>query len=421
MKTIEPRQTIDAALDLPGSKSMTHRALISAALANGSSRIESALLSEDTLYTLKALQALGVAIETDNTSLLVSGARGGLGLHHPEKTVFIGNSGTSMRLLLSVAALGSGPIILDGSPRMRQRPIAPLVDALRTLGSAITYMGREGCPPVRVEAAGIQGGDVQIPGGESSQYISSLLLAAPFARDTLRIDIPGRLLSRPYVDMTLAVMGAFGVRVMQEADQTFIVPRGQTYRARTFTVEADVSSASYFWAAAAVTGGSVTTRNVRPFGTRQGDIGFLDLLEAMGCTVIREKSAVTVRGGSLTGIDADMGAMPDMVPTLAAVAPFAAGKTRIRNVPHLRHKESDRLRCVAQEWRRLGATIDELQDGLVIHGGQKLRGAIVDPHDDHRLAMSLAVMGLRTPDLRVLDETCVRKSFPGFWTAFDAL
>jgi len=421
MKTIEPKRSVHAALDLPGSKSMTHRALIAAALAEGPSLIEAPLFSEDTRYTLDALRFMGASVQPSGDDLAVAGINGGVALPSPEATLFLGNSGTSMRLLLSVAALGHGRLTLDGSERMRERPLAPLVEALRALGAAISYAGRPGCPPVRLEARGLDGGTVKIPAAESSQYLSSLLLAAPYARDTVEIEAVGPLLSRPYVDMTRFVMEAFGVRVESSGPQSFLVPKERRYHGRRFRIEADLSSASYFWAAAAVTGGSVTIRNVRPFETCQGDVGFLDLLEAMGCAVLKEPDAVTVQGGPLEGIEADMNGMPDMVPTLAAVAPFAEGRTTIRNVPHLRFKESDRLRSVTRAWRRLGAQVRELPDGLEIDGGKSLTGAVVDPENDHRLAMSLAVIGLRTPGVRILNEDCVQKSFPGFWTLFDAL
>jgi len=227
--------------------------------------------------------------------------------------------------------------------------------------------------------------------------------------------------SRPYVDLTIDVMRSFGVEVIHEDYQRFIIPPGKRYKRRDFTVEGDVSSASYFWGAAAVTGGTITTENIRPLTTIQGDIAFLDVLEEMGCSVTRFEDSVIVKGGSLKGVETDMGSMPDMVPTLAAIALFAEGKTVIRNVHHLRYKESDRIRETAGELRRMGARIDELEDGLVIHGGQKLFGAEIDPHKDHRLAMSLAVAGIKVPGIRITDEDCVEKSFPTFWDMWEEI
>ena len=258
-------------------------------------------------------------------------------------------------------------------------------------------------------------------GNQSSQFLSSLLLSGPYADNDIKIEIIGDLVSQPYVDMTLDVMRAFGVEVFRDGYRGFKVNAGNGYRPHQFSIEADVTNASYFWAAAGVTGGKVITENIAPFCTRQGDIRFLDILEEMGCQVKKEADRVTVCGGTLSGIEADMSAMPDLVPTLAAVALFTDGKTVIRNVPHLRHKESDRLRTVRLEWERIGGRIEELSDGLIIHGEKPLSGAVVDPHEDHRLAMSLAVIGLRSPGIKIKNEGCVRKSFPQFWDLWDLL
>jgi 3-phosphoshikimate 1-carboxyvinyltransferase len=304
---------------------------------------------------------------------------------------------------------------------MRQRPIGQLVKALNQLGSDAMCIEKAECPPVLIKANGIRGGKVTIPGDESSQYLSSLLLAGPYAETDVEIEVTGYLVSNPYVEITIDVMRAFGVEVFREGYVFFRVNAGQSYQSRKYVVEADISNASYFWAAAAITGGTVTTDNVDPFSTHQGDIGFLDLMEEMGCLVEREGGRVTVKGRPLSGISVDMSSMPDMVPTLAAVALFAEGKTVIRNVHHLRDKESDRLGAVRTEWERLGGRVEELTDGLVINGGNPLRGTVVNPHDDHRLAMSLAVVGLRLRGVCVENEGCVNKSFPLFWKLWDYL
>jgi 3-phosphoshikimate 1-carboxyvinyltransferase len=245
-----------------------------------------------------------------------------------------------------------------------------------------------------------------------------LLLSAPYARRDVEIEVTGTLVSSPYVDLTLGVMAAFGVRAYREGYEYFKVEAGQPYRSRRLLVEGDVSSASYFWAAAAVTGGSVTTKNINA-GSRQGDMGFLAVLQDMGCRVEPGDGEIRVHGRGLCGVDADMSAMPDLVPTLAAIAPFAKGRTVIRNVSHLRYKESDRLAAVAREWTRLGCRVDEHADGLTVYGDQKLSGDLVDPHGDHRIAMSLAVIGLRVPGIRIANEGCVDKSFPGFWETWE--
>ncbi len=421
MKEIRPRSRIHATVMIPGSKSISHRALIAAALCEGESSLKKFLACEDTLYTVNALRELGAGIFIEGENAVVSGTGGEF--HHTSglKDIYLGNSGTSYRLLLSTIALASGDYILDGTSRMRERPVGELVRVLNKLGVEASFMGREDFPPVFIRAKGIRGGKVEIQGQESSQYVSSLLLAGPYAEKDVEIEITGRLVSRPYVDLTLDVMEHFGVAVVHEGYRYFRILSGQMYTPRQFRIEGDVSSASYFWAAAAVTGGTIVTENIHSRTTRQGDIGFLDILEDMGCRVERGIDRVTISGGTLSGIEVDMGTMPDMVPTLAAIALFNEGKTVIRNVAHLRHKESDRLRSIALEWHRLGGQVKELPDGLIVRGGIPLSGTAVNPHDDHRMAMGLAVVGLRVPGVKVVEEGCVNKSFPGFWALWDGL
>lgn len=421
MREIQPRSSIDALVKISGSKSVTHRALITASLAEGDSLLEDFLACEDTLYTAGALRELGVEISREGEKVSVSGTGGELVPAAEKKEIFLGNSGTSYRLLLSVTALGLGEYVLTGTTRMKDRPIGDLVRALNSLGVNASCFEKEDYPPVSIRAEGIRGGRVEIPGNLSSQFISSLLLSGPYAKNDLEIEVKGKLVSRPYVDITLDVMKAFGITVDHDDYGYFKVPAGKRYRSCNFRIDGDVSAASYFWGAAVVTGGSVITENIHPHVTRQGDIGLLDILEEMGCHVERESDRVLVQGGDISGIDVDMEAMPDMVPTLAAIALFAKGKTTIRNVSHLRHKESDRLGDTALEWNRLGGKVEELDDGLVIHGGQSLAGAVIDPHNDHRLAMSMAIVGLRVPGIRIENEGCVDKSFPRFWDLWDSL
>ena len=421
MKEIKPRSHIDAVVKIPGSKSVTHRALIASALARGESQLDAFLASEDTLYTLNALRQMGVQIAIEDDRAVVSGTGGIFSPRTERKEIFLGNSGTSYRLLLSIVALAKGEYILTGAPRMCRRPVGDLVKALQEVGVEASCPDQEGFPPVLIRAKGIRGGKVKIAGGQSSQYVSSLLLAAPYAEQGMEIEVTGNLVSKPYVDVTIDVMEAFGIPVLRDGYRYFRVSPGRLYRPRRYTVDGDVSGASYFWAAAAVTGGTITTENIHPHDTRQGDIALLDVMEEMGCSVRRGRDRVTVRGGPLAGVEVDMGSMPDMVPTLAAIALFAEGKTVIRNVPHLRIKESDRLEAVALEWSRLNGRIEELPDGLIIHGKHPLSGAVVNPHADHRLAMSLAVVGLKVAGVRVEDEDCVEKSFPSFWNLWDSL
>jgi 3-phosphoshikimate 1-carboxyvinyltransferase len=421
MKEIHPRSSINSVVRIPGSKSITHRALIIASLAQKESLLDGFLSSEDTLHTINALRELGVEISIEEEHVKVMGRGGNFSPVSDRKEIFLGNSGTSYRLLLSVVALARGEYVLTGTERMYERPIGDLVQSINRLGVEATCIERDGYPPVLVRGKGISGGKVSIPGDQSSQFISSLLLAGPYAANDLEIEIKGKLISGPYVDLTIAIMDQFGVSVFRDGYNYFKVPTGQGYKSRKFTIEGDVSSASYFWAAAAVTGGTITTENIHSLTTKQGDIALLDILEKMGCTVNREADRVVVKGRVLKGIEVDMGAMPDMVPTLAAIALFADGKTHIKNISHLRYKESDRLKAIAFEWRRIGGQVEELDDGIIIHGGKRLLGAVIDPHNDHRIAMSLAVAGLKTPRIRINNDDCVNKSFPGFWELWDRL
>lgn len=418
---IRPFSGMNAAVRIPGSKSITHRAIIAASLARGESLVRGFLECEDTLYTINALREIGAQITIEGVDLKVEGRGGKFGPSSIRKKIYLGNSGTSFRLLLSVVALGRGDFLMTGTQRMLSRPVGPLVAALNRLGAEASCVKQDGFPPVLIRANGIRGGKILMEGDQSSQYLSSLLLSGPYADTDIEIEVRGKLVSRPYVDITINVMKQFGIRVEREHYDSFKISSGQKYRAGEFTIQGDASSASYFWAAAAVTGGKITTENIYPHATRQGDIRFLEVLGEMGCSIEKGSDRVAVHGGNLSGIEVDMGDLPDMVPTLAAVALFARGKTIIRNVPHLRHKESDRLQALTTEWSRIGGRIEELPDGLIIHGGAPLSGTVVFTHDDHRLAMSLAVVGLRVPDLEVRDQHCVNKSFPAFWALWNSM
>ncbi len=421
MKIIKQKNNLNSTVSIPGSKSLNHRALITASLADGKSILRSFLPCEDTLYTASALQKLGINIDVTGNIAIVHGNGGRFHKSNIKQEIDLGNSGTSYRLLLSIASLANGEYLFTGSERMKERPVAYLVNALRSLGVDAGYLEKDGYPPILISASGIKGGRVKVPGDISSQYISSLLLSGPYADSDVTIEIDGELVSKPYIDLTLDVMDAFGVSVEHKDYHVFHVPAGQLYRAREFVIEGDASSASYFWGAAAITGSRVKTENIHPFQTRQGDIGLLKILEQMGCSVIRKDNSVTVSGGHLSAINIDMGAMPDMVPTLAVVALFTEGKTEIVNVPHLRHKESDRIAHTANEIRRMGGRVEEKADGLIIYGGEKLHGAEIDPHNDHRLAMSFAMAGLKIPDVMIKNEGCVKKSFPEFWGLWEVL
>ncbi len=422
MISITPVRTLNATITVPGSKSLTQRALIAAALAEGSSQLLGPLASEDTQYTMKALQAMGVACDDSDPDCWQVHGTGGL-VREPDAAIFLGNNGTATRFLTSVAALGHGTFHITGSTRMSERPILPLMEALRGWDVDIDSDARNGCPPLTIMAKGLAGGRTVLPEGKSSQYLSSLLLVAPYASSPAELEVLGEILSKPYVEMTLAVMADFGIRV--EATPTlnfFRIPQGQ-YQGRTYAIEGDASGASYFWAAAAVTGGKVTVANV-PIPSLQGDANLLPYLARMGCSIERSGAGITVTGGELEGIELDMGDMPDVAPTLAVVAAFAEGTTVINNIAHLRIKECDRLSAVVSELRKMGADVEEEPARMIIHGkkgGSNLHGATISTYNDHRMAMCFAVAGLRIPGVQISGEECVVKSFPDFWERFQQL
>ena len=421
MKEISPVTTIDTTIAVPGSKSLTQRALIAAALADGASTLLGPLTSEDTDYTSKALNQMGIRVDKKADCWQVDGNSGRIAA--PKEEIYLGNNGTATRFLTSVAALGDGVFIIDGEKRMRERPIGPLMEALRGWGVDIRSVMDTGCPPLRITSHGLPGGETVLPEGKSSQYLSSLLLVAPYAARPATLEVRGEVLSKPYVAMTLSVMADFGVEVDCNRELTrFVIPQG-CYRAREYQIEGDASNASYFWAAAAITAGRVTVSNV-PVPSLQGDAGLLPLLARMGCEISREGGGIMVQGRKeLEGITVDMGDMPDVVPTLAVVAAFAQGTTVINNIAHLRIKECDRLTAVVTELTKMGARVEERRDSMIIHGdgGAGLHGAVIDTYKDHRMAMSFAVTGLRVPGVQISDEGCVAKSFPDFWERFSLL
>lgn len=426
-RAVEPLDgPIDATVTVPGSKSLTNRALVCAALAEGTSTIDGALVADDSLAMRTALGTLGALIDHDDvTGRLTVGGTGGR-LRPGPATLDMRLSGTTSRFLLPVVALGDGAYRVDGRPPLRARPMGPVLDGLRALGAVVQHHGEPGHLPVTVVApGGVEGGEVEVAGDTSSQFLSGLLLAAPYARLGVRLAVTTRLVSRPFVDLTLAVMAAFGVTVTDEggrpgAGPAFTVPPAR-YRPTAYTVEPDASTASYFLAAAALVGGRVTVEGLGA-GSRQGDARFADLLEAMGARVERTPTATSVTGtGSLRSPGrVDMGDMPDMAQTLAAVAVFADGPTRVTGVELIRWHETDRIAAVVAELRRAGIEAHEERDGFVVHPGRP-RPARIETYDDHRMAMSFALLGLRAPGIEIADPGCVGKTFPGFWQALDDL
>lgn len=415
---MKPTGPVSGQVAAPPSKSISQRALLLAALAAGTSRLRHVLSSDDTRHMRTALTSLGIGLrELPGGTLEVTGCAG-----HPaavEGDLLLGNAGTAMRFLCAAVTLGTGTYRLDGSSRMRQRPLADLVQALRVLGIQAEFPLLEGYPPVRLSGGPLRGGPVPLHAGRSSQFLSALLMVAPCTRQGLEITLEGPVISRPYVDLTLDLMQQFGGPRVLETTQGYRVPGGSGYRNTELEVEGDASSAASLFAAAAASGGSVEVSGL-PSTSRQPDLHFLELLARMGCRVLREGNAVQVHGGKLRGIHADLAHCPDLTPVLAAVALFAQGSTRIAGAPHLRIKESDRIGDLAGELRKLGARIDEHEDGLTIHPGP-LRGTILDPHDDHRLAMAFAVVGTVVAGVEIENPACVGKSFPGFFQVLDSL
>lgn len=425
---IDPVDVFGGTVRLPGSKSFTNRALLVAALASGRSVLRNALECDDSRYMIEALRKLGVQITVapDFSTITVNSLGGAFPVKRGE--FFLGNAGTATRFLTAALATAGGTYLVDGDTRMRERPIADLVDALNTLGADVR--APTGCPPVHIGPRALSGGEIDMPGSVSSQFISAILMTGPLGRRRLAVRIKGELVSRPYIDMTLEVMGAFGARAYADDKRAdgqplFVVVPGRGYDSREYSIEGDASAASYFYAAAAVTGGTVRVEGVGK-ESNQGDLRCADVLAEMGCRVLKERDAVTVTGGLLRGVDCDCGDMPDVVPTLGVAALFARGRTRLRGVPHLRYKESDRIASVASGLRSLGGEVKELKDGLEIKGAagaaeSPLHGAEIRPWGDHRLAMAFAITALRVPQVVILDPQVVSKSFPGFFHALSSL
>jgi 3-phosphoshikimate 1-carboxyvinyltransferase len=410
---------LGASIRVPGSKSITNRALLMGAIAKGRSTIESALVSDDTRYMIGALDHLGYAITLDEHTrrIVINGQGGTIPVKAAE--LFVGGSGTAMRFLAGFLTLGKGCFRLDGNARMRERPIGDLIDALRKLGLSIRSEMNNGCPPVVIEAdRQFEGGVTRIDASLSSQFVSALLIPSPLWPNGLQLTVDG-LAASPFITMTLRLMERAGISSAVDGN-VISVPGGQHYEAGRMTVEADASSASYFAAAALLCGGRVELRNLKRDSV-QGDVKFLDQLARMGATVTWKADSVVVEGtGAFTGLDVDMSAMPDMVPTLAVLAPFATSPTRIRNVKFIRHHESDRIHALAVELARLGVKVVEFDDGLAIEPMQPVPAAI-ETYEDHRIAMSFAIMGLKMPGIRIKNPDCVSKTYPHFFVDLAAL
>jgi len=407
----------DAMIRVPGSKSVTNRALIIAALADGSSRITNPLFADDSYWLMDALVRLGIDVSADSgRAEVLVGGRGGV-IVTSDVDLFVGNAGTVARFLPPVLALGRGPYTVDGVPRMRERPVEDLVDAMGQLGAAVEYAGEEGRFPLTIKGGGIPGGDARVSGSKSSQFVSGLLMAAPYAAHRVTLLAEGRK-EWPYVGITVALMRAFGVEV-EEAQARFAV-EPNLYTARTYEVEPDASGASYFMAAAAATGGRVKIPGLGSTSP-QGDLRFAGVLRDMGCRVEIAPDFVEVQGPDrLQGVEVDMNAFSDTMITLSAIAPFAEGPTTIKNVGHTRLQETDRLSAVATELGRLGIETQSTPSSIRIIPHTVLPG-VVRTYGDHRMAMSFAVTGLAAPGVRIQDPGCVTKTFPGFFGLLESL
>ena len=410
--TLGKAQGIDLSITAPPSKSFTHRALVAAALARGPSSILDPLVSGDTTITATALRSLGVPLVWEEGVVRTTGVDGRFPTKE-ETLLDLGDSGTSMRFFAALALLAGNPVVLQGSPRMHERPIGPLVGALREVGGEVRYLGKEGYPPLRVAGA-LRGGDAEVDGSISSQFISALLMAAPCGESDLSLTVSPPPVSRSYLDLTAGVMSAFGAPPERKGYTRFLVKGGTGYRGRTYRIEGDFSSASYFLAMGAVCGGRVRVGNLNR-KSPQGDRRFPDILEEMGCQLRWDSGGLLLESdGSLSGVDVEMSESPDTVQTVCAVAAFARGPTWITGIDHLRHKESDRIQVTASALKSLGGEVQVQGDTLTIHPSP-LHGGVIDPLGDHRTAMAFAVIGLGVGGVTIRNAGCVSKSYPQFW------
>lgn len=409
---------LQAAVRVPGSKSLTNRALAVAALAEGPTTLTNALDSDDSQRFMESLARLGFTLEARPGTVTVHGLGGRLPAARAE--LFVGNAGTAARFLTALVTLGHGEYVVDGDARMRERPIADLLAALRQLG--VEAESASGCPPVRVRGRGLPGGRAAVAGDISSQFLSGLLLAAPCAQGPVTLEVAGSLNSKPYVDMTVAVMADFGVRVERDGYARFMVQPQRYQTPGGYAIESDASAASYFFAAPAICGGAVRVAGISR-RSKQGDLAFLDVLARMGCAVAEGLDWIEVRhpGRPLAGVDVDLSDLPDTAQTLAAVAPFAASPTTIRGIASARVKETDRVAATCAELARLGVTVAEHADGLTITPAAALRPAVVQTYRDHRMAMAFALIGLRVPGVQIADPGCVSKTFPDYFQVLEQL
>lgn len=418
IKTLEK---LDSEIKAPPSKANTLRALFLAALAEGTSAIKNSLFGEDQILTINALKELGVKIEKENENLKITGVNGKfISSGNP---LFLGNSGMATRAFTVLGSLADKDIIIDGDERMRTgRPIQDLIDAIKPLGIEAESTNRNGCPPITVKARSFEGGSTTLKGDKSSQYFTAILLFAPFAKKEVVINTAVKLYSKPYIDITLKMMKKFGVDVINDNYEKFTVSPGQKYTAQEYIIGGDYSSASFFFAAAAITQGRIKITNLIQQST-QGDKIFVDYLEMMGCEVNRGDGWIEIIGKPLKSIKVDMGNYPDIVVPLAVVSAFAKGTSEFTNIEHLKYKESDRLVAPVTELRKMGVNATATNNSIIVEGAEEgeIKGAEIDTYNDHRMAMSFAVAGLKVPGMKINNPCVVKKSFPDFWELFNGL
>jgi 3-phosphoshikimate 1-carboxyvinyltransferase len=416
--TIIPlKKPIDFVFHLPGSKSITNRALVIAALNSGEKKthLSGVLRSEDTEIMIDCLEKLGFILSVnwkDCTAIVSSPKPPGI-IPSSSANLFTGNSGTTMRFLTAMVGLGNGTYKLDGIKRMQERPINDLLKALNDLNINSSSENNNGCPPVIIKTMGWSGGIARINSEMSSQFISGILMAAPFAKGDTRIILEGKIVSQSYIGITLAMLNDWGINTTKISDREYLINGNQTGNRFEYQIEPDASAASYFYAAAAITGGTVTTPGLGK-SSLQGDLKFVHALELMGARVTQTNNSTTITGKELHGVNIDMNDISDTVMTLGIVACFAKGTTKITNIGHIRHKETDRISALAIELRKIGALVEEFPDSIIIHPS-KLHGAEIETYNDHRIAMSFAIAGLKIPGITICNPSCVAKTYPDFF------
>lgn len=409
-------KNLKAEVIAPPSKAHTLRALIIGSLAQGTTIITNPLLAEDQINVINCLKKLGVKITQLPGKIKVEGCGG---KYRPEETdLYVGESGVGMNFLSAAANYSERPVTISGTKRLMERPISEVINGLKQLGCKIDYLEKEGFPPIKVYGGGIPGGQASIKGSKTSQYFSSIAISSAYAQKGVILNCTDDMTEKPYFDITTQMMSEFGVNVENKKYKQIIIPAGQKYKAADMIIEGDYSSASFFFLAAAVCKSKVTVSGLRK-NTKQGDIEFINLLEKMGCDCFQKDNKVIIEGGELNAITQDMSNVPDLVPPMAIACAFADGTSRLTNIGHLRHKESDRLGVMAAELNKMGVSAKCDEDSLIIEGTDKANGAKIDPHNDHRIAMSFAVAGLVTGEQVIENETCVAKSFPDFWERFE--